>query len=70
MLTLPSYVLLTPVPNEAESIELTIKSVVKQSVCLGIGPASRKASFSRIGGVPQTRADAAIEEIFCRQQRA
>ena len=26
MLTLPSHVLLTPVPNEAESIELTIKS--------------------------------------------
>ena len=32
MLTLPSYVLVTPARNEAESIELTIQSVVKQSV--------------------------------------
>jgi poly-beta-1,6-N-acetyl-D-glucosamine synthase len=31
MLTLPSYVLITPARNEAESIELTIQSVVKQS---------------------------------------
>ena len=32
MLTLPSYVLVTPARNEAESIELTIQSVVKQRV--------------------------------------
>ena len=32
MLTLPSYVLITPARNEAESIELTIKSVVLQTV--------------------------------------
>jgi poly-beta-1,6-N-acetyl-D-glucosamine synthase len=32
MLILPSYVLITPARNEAESIELTIKSVVTQSV--------------------------------------
>ena len=32
MLTLPRYVLVTPARNEADSIELTIQSVVKQSV--------------------------------------
>jgi biofilm PGA synthesis N-glycosyltransferase PgaC len=32
MLTLPSYVLITPARNEAEFIEMTIKSVVAQSV--------------------------------------
>lgn len=32
MLTLPSYVLITPARNEAEFIELTLKSVVGQSV--------------------------------------
>jgi biofilm PGA synthesis N-glycosyltransferase PgaC len=32
MLTLPSYVLITPARNEAESIELTIQSVVTQTV--------------------------------------
>src|SRR5208282_2257989 len=32
MLTLPSYVLITPARNEAEFIELTIKSVVAQTV--------------------------------------
>jgi glycosyltransferase involved in cell wall biosynthesis len=32
MLMLPSYVLITPARNEAESIELTIKSVVMQTV--------------------------------------
>ena len=31
MLTLPSYVLITPARNEAESIELTIQSVVTQN---------------------------------------
>ncbi len=32
MLTLPPYVLITPARNEAEFIELTIKSVVEQTV--------------------------------------
>ena len=32
MLTLPSYVLITPARNEAEAIELTIQSVVTQTV--------------------------------------
>ena len=32
MLTLPSYVLITPARNEAQFIELTIKSVVAQTV--------------------------------------
>jgi biofilm PGA synthesis N-glycosyltransferase PgaC len=32
MLTLPTYVLITPARNEAQLIELTIKSVVKQTV--------------------------------------
>jgi poly-beta-1,6-N-acetyl-D-glucosamine synthase len=32
MLTLPSYVLITPARNEAEFIELTLKSVVSQTV--------------------------------------
>jgi glycosyltransferase involved in cell wall biosynthesis len=32
MLTLPSYVLITPARNEAESIELTMESAVKQIV--------------------------------------
>ena len=32
MLTLPSYVLITPARNEADYIELTLKSVVSQTL--------------------------------------